>query len=373
MKARDRKRFPEIADGKSHSVDGKFYKEEVQLASRNRGMPLEALRYAVTPVGMHYLLSHFDIPDVRAETWQLTVDGLVANPTALSLDEIVNRPAVTQTITMECAGNGRALLEPRYVSQPWFNEAVGTAKWTGTPLRGILTEVGVDAETVEIIFTGLDQGVEDDEVHDYQRSLTVEDAMREEVLLAYAMNGETLQPQHGYPVRLVVPGWYGMGNVKWLSRIEAVATAFKGHYMEKAYRYTQADGGRGEPVTLMKVRALMVPPGIPDWKTRQRLVKAGPVKLVGRAWAGRSRVVRVEVSVDAGRTWLPADLEKQTSAHAWQAWSFRWQAQAGRYLLCVRATDAEDNVQPIAQPWNFQGMGNNMVQRVDVLVESSPA
>jgi DMSO/TMAO reductase YedYZ molybdopterin-dependent catalytic subunit len=373
MKIQDRKRFPEIADGASHSADGRFYKEEVQLASRNRGMPLEALRYAVTPVGMHYLLSHFDIPDVHAETWRLTVNGLVVNPITLSLDEIVKRPAVTQTITMECAGNGRALLEPRYVSQPWFTEALGTAEWTGTPLPGILTEAGVDARAVEIVFTGLDQGVEDDEVHYYRRSLMVKDAMREEVLLAYAMNGETLQPQHGYPLRLVVPGWYGMGNVKWLSRIEAVAAPFKGYYMEKAYRYTQTEDEQGEAVTLMKVRALMVPPGIPDWKTRQRLVKAGPVKFMGRAWAGRSRVVRVEVSVDGGATWLLADLETQTSTHAWQAWSFSWQAESGRHVLCVRATDAEGNTQPIDQPWNFQGMGNNMVQRVDVLVESSPA
>ncbi len=291
----------------------------------------------------------------------------------LSLDDIVKRPTVTQTVTMECAGNGRALLEPRYVSQPWFTEAVGTAEWTGTPLRGILTEVGVAAEAVEIVFTGLDRGVEDNEVHYYQRSLTVEDAMREEVLLVYAMNGDTLQPQHGYPLRLVVPGWYGMGNVKWLSRIEAVAAPFKGHYMEKAYRYTQTEDEPGEPVTLMKVRALMVPPGIPDWKTRQRLVEAGPVKLIGRAWAGRSSVTSVEVSTDAGETWLPAELEKQISTHAWQAWSFSWQAQSGRHVLCVRATDAENNTQPIAQPWNFQGMGNNMVQRVEVLVESSPA
>lgn len=368
-----RKRFPEVADGASHSADGRFYKEEVRLASRNRGMPLEALRYAITPVGMHYLLSHFDIPNVHAETWQLTVNGLVAHPVTLSLGEIVKRPVVTQTITMECAGNGRALLEPRYVSQPWFTEALGTVEWTGTPLHAILTEVGVDPRAVEIVFTGLDQGVEDDEIHHYQRSLTVEDAIREEVLLAYAMNGEALQPQHGYPLRLVVPGWYGMGNVKWLCRIEAVAAPFKGYYMEKAYRYTQTEDEAGEPVTLMKVRALMVPPGIPDWKTRQRLVEAGPVKLMGRAWAGRSRIVRVEVSVDGGTTWALADLEKQTSTHAWQAWSFSWQAESGQHVLCVRATDAENNTQPIDQPWNFQGMGNNMVQRVDVLVESSPA
>lgn len=367
------KRFPEIGDGSKHTKDEMFYRQEVQLASRNRGMPLEALRYPVTPVGMHYLLSHFDIPDVHTDVWRLAVDGLMAKPMTLSLNEIVRRPAVTETITMECAGNGRALLEPRYVSQPWFTEAVGTAEWTGTPLHAILAEAEIDAGVVEIVFTGVDRGVEDDDVHYYQRSLAVADAMREEVLLVYAMNGKPLEPQHGYPLRLMVPDWYGMGNVKWLTRIEAVRIPFKGHYMEKAYRYAQTEDERGEPVTIMKVRALMIPPGIPDWKTRQRLLETGPVTLIGRAWAGRSSVASVEVSADAGNTWRLADLESPTLDYAWQAWSFNWQAEPGRHVLCVRATDAQGNTQPIDQPWNFQGMGNNMIQRIDVLVDPAIA
>ena len=194
---------------------------------------------------------------------------------------------------MECAGNGRGLLSPRPLSQPWLVEAIGTAEWSGTPLRGVLDEAGVDPRAVELVFTGRDRGVQGDEEQDYQRSLGVAEARREEVLLAYAMNGAPLQPQHGYPLRLVVPGWYGMTSVKWLDRIDAVAEPFQGYQMIHSYRDASARDDPGEPVTLMRVRALMIPPGIPDFLTRTRLVRAGPGAARGpgvgrarRAWRG---------------------------------------------------------------------------------------
>lgn len=362
-------RFPTIGDGSGLADTDRFYKEEVQLALRNRGMPLEGLRYPITPTGMHYLLVHFDIPEVDLKRWRLNVGGLVSNPLSMSLDEIKRRPAVTLAVTMECAGNGRALLSPRYVNQPWLLEAIGTAEWTGTPLRGILDEAGLTDSVVQILFTGLDQGVQGDEVQDYQRSLSLAEATREEVLLAYWMNGEPLQPQHGYPLRLIVPGWYGMTSVKWLGRIEAIGEPFTGYQMQKSYRYSQAEDDVGEPVTLIKVRALMIPPGIPDFTTRTRLVEAGPVTLTGRAWAGRSSISCVEVSINGGAAWSVAELGDQVSIYAWRAWSFNWDATPGRYTLCVRATDAEGNTQPVDQQWTFFGMGNNMAQRVAVIVE----
>src|SRR5436190_4780145 len=188
--------------------------EELQLAARNHGMPLEALRYPVTPVGLHYLLIHYDVPAVEAEDWRLTISG--QRELELSLDELRARPVAEQTVTMECAGNGRARLEPRPVSQPWLLEAVGTARWRGTPLRPLLEEAGVPDGAAEVLFTGLDRGVEGGEEQAFQRALLLEEALRVEVLLAYEMNGASLPPQHGYPLRLVVPGWYGMTNVKWL-------------------------------------------------------------------------------------------------------------------------------------------------------------
>jgi len=362
-------RFPTVGDGSGLEHEDKFYREEVQLAFRNRGMPLEALRYPITPTGMHYLLTHFDVPDADPHAWRLTLGGLVSHPLSLSLEDVKARPSQTTAVTMECAGNGRALLTPRAPTQPWLLEAIGTSEWTGISLKDLLAEAGIDPGAVEILFTGLDQGVQGDQVQFYQRSLSVAEATRPEVLLAFEMNGQPLEPQHGFPLRLIVPGWYGMTSVKWLDRIEAVAEHFQGYQMDETYRYVQSPDQAGDPVDLIKVRALMAPPGIPDFLTRIRLVKAGLVFISGRAWAGRLGIAKVEVSGDGAATWSEADLGEGSPPYAWRAWSWRWTATPGRHTLCVRATDQQGNVQPVEQPWNYQGMGNNMVQRVQVLVE----
>jgi sulfane dehydrogenase subunit SoxC len=345
-----------------------FHREELQLAFRNRGMPLEALQYPVTPTGLHYLLTHFDIPYVDEQSWSLKLTGLVRTPLALSLPELKKRPSRTLTVTMECAGNGRGLMNPRPISQPWLLEAIGTAEWTGVPLKAILDEAGLSSTGREVLFTGLDRGVQGEELQYYQRSLSLADAGRDEVLLAYEMNGQPLPPQHGFPLRLVVPGWYGMTSVKWLDSIEVLDHPFLGYQMVHSYRYAASAVEIGDPVDLIRVRALMVPPGVPDFMTRARLVQAGPVTLRGRAWAGRARVRRVEVSTDGGATWLEARLEAPLSEYAWCGWSCDWQAGPGRYELFVRAADDRGVTQPLEE-WNYHGMGNNMLQRVDVIVE----
>ena len=349
------------------TVDEGLTREELQLAARNHGMPLEGLRYDVTPIGMHYLLIHFDIPEAEADTWTLELDGLVRSPRSLTLDQLRSRPTVTVPVTMECAGNGRARLSPRPVSQPWLDEAIGTAEWTGTPLRPILEEAGVEPDAVELVFTGADHGVQEGEEHDYQRSLSVEEAMREEVLLAWEVNGQPLPPQHGFPLRLVVPGWYGMTSVKWLRRITAVPESFDGLQM-RSYRLRASEDDPGVPITRMQPRALMVPPGFPDFLTRQRIVEVGRCELRGRAWSGWAAIGRVEVSTDGGRGWSHATLEPQPSPYAWVAWTFAWDATAGEHELLVRAFDAAGNAQPLEQPWNLGGFSNNAVQILRVTV-----
>src|SRR5919204_4978826 len=203
--------------------------QELQLAARNHAMPLEALRFPVTPVGLHYLLIHYDVPVVDPAAWSLSLGGHVEHELSLGLEELQARPAAELTVTMECAGNGRAHLDPRPVSQPWLLEAVGTAPWAGTPLRPLLEEAGVGESAVEVLFTGLDRGIDGEQEQLYQRALTVEEALRDDVLLAYEMNGSPLPPQHGFPLRLVVPGWYGMTNVKWLAEIEVLDEPFAGY------------------------------------------------------------------------------------------------------------------------------------------------
>jgi len=350
----------------SEPTDGPLTLEELQLAARNRGMPLEALRYDITPTGLHYLLVHFDIPSIAAEEWRLHVGGLVADPFELTLADVRALPARTLAVTMECAGNGRARLNPRPLSQPWLVEAIGTARWTGAPLRDVLDIAHISPDAVELVFTGLDRGVQGGEEQHYQRSLTVAEALLPDVLLAYEMNDRLLEPQHGYPLRLLVPGWYGMTSVKWLAAIEAVDRPFEGYQQKDAYRFQLDPDDPGESVERMRVRALMVPPGIPDFFSRRRFVEPGPTLVLGRAWSGEGSVDRVEFGVDGG--WADAALEPAIGPYAWRRWSFEWRAEPGEHSLSCRATDSTGRVQPVEQPWNYQGMANNMVQLVDVSV-----
>ena len=343
--------------------------EELQLAARNHGMPLEALRWDVTPIGLHYLLTHYDIPHVDAATWRLEVAGLVERPLTLSLEDLRARPAVEVAVTMECAGNGRAQVEPRVVSQPWLLEAVGTARWKGVPVASLLEEAGVAKSAIEVLFTGLDRGVEGGEEQAYERSLPVAALLDGDALLAYEVNGLPLPPQHGSPLRLVVPGWYGMTSVKWLERITVLAEPFTGYQMSHSYRLRRDEEEPGVPVTTIAPRALMIPPGIPEFLTRARIVEAGPCELTGRAWCGAAEIVAVDVSTDGGATWAPAELRDQTLGRfAWRSWQFSWNAASGEYELCCRARDAEGNQQPLEPPWNVGGYVNNAVQRVAVTV-----
>jgi sulfane dehydrogenase subunit SoxC len=344
-------------------------RDELQLAVRNHSMPLEALTYDITPVGLHYLLVHFDIPVVDASTYQLAIGGRVRNPLRLTLDEIKARPATTLAVTLECAGNGRARLSPRPLSQPWLTEAVGTAEWTGTPLAQILDDAGPLAGAKHAVFTGIDRGVQGGVDQLYERSLSLEDARRDEVLLAYAINGIPLPPQHGYPMRLIVPGWYGMTHVKWLRSITVVEDAFDGYQQASAYHFRRLEGEAGEPVTRMLPRALMAPPGVPDFMSRTRFVQPSSQVIEGRAWSGLGEVTSVEFSSDGGRSWSEAKLDDAVSPFAWRRWTYRWDpTERGDYELCVRARDAAGNVQPLEQSWNREGVQNNAVQRVRVVV-----
>jgi sulfane dehydrogenase subunit SoxC len=345
---------------------------ELQLAARNHSMPLEALRYAITPVGLHYLLIHFDIPAVDPNNWELTVGGRVRRHLQVNLEQLKARPATTVAVTLECAGNGRARLSPRPLSQPWLEEAVGTAEWTGTPLRLLLDEAEPLDQAADVVFTGLDRGIQGGIEQQYERSLPLAECRRDEILLAYAMNGQPLAPQHGFPLRLIVPGWYGMSHVKWLRAITVLDDAFVGYQQATAYHYRLSDDEVGVPVTRILPRSLMMPPGIPDFMSRVRFL--GPTRqlLTGRAWSGCGPITKVEISADGGLSWTEATLGDTISAYAWCSWSHVWDAtEPGEYELCVRATDSAGNVQPTSQNWNSEGVQNNSVQRVRVVVIGS--
>ena len=346
-------------------IAGRYTAEEVALAARNRGMPLEALRHELTPPGLHYLLIHFDIPAADERQWRLQFNGLFRHPHALGMEELRRMPATTLRVTMECAGNGRGQLAPRYPSVPWFEEGVSTADWTGVPLAALLREASPMAQATQIVFHGADRGFDAGVEHHFARSLALREALRNEVLVAYAMNGAPLPPQHGAPLRLVVPRWYGMASVKWLQAIEAVDQPFDGFQQARGYHFRRRADERGEPCTLMRVNCLMAPPGIPDFYSRRRTVEAGAVALGGRAWSGAAPIARVEWAVDGA--WRDAALGS-SGPLCWRAWSAVWDAAPGEHELSCRATDEDGNVQPLEAPWDLSGFGNNGVQLIHVTV-----
>ena len=353
--------------------DGPISQNELALARRNHGLPLEGLRYPVTPAGMHYVLHHFDIPPLDGNGYALQIEGAVARPLRLTLAELQARPHVTKPVVLECAGTGRASLAPRPALWPWQDEAMGCAEWTGTPLRPILEEAGLADDVVEIVFSGHDRGFAEGIEHTFERSLPLAEALRDDVLLVWAMNGQPLPPQHGFPLRLIVPGWYGVASVKWLDRIVASTRPFRGVQQSLLYRYKHDADDPGLPVTRQNPHAVMVPPGVPEAKDRHRFLRPGTVVVTGRAWSGWAPVTRVEFSCDGGLTWHHARLEPPPARFAWAAWSCAWEAAPGHHELCCRATDALGNVQPEHgdDMWNLEGYGVNAVQRVTVMVAAA--
>lgn len=349
-------------------TDTEFQPAELVQATRNHGMPLEALRYDVTPTGLHYLLIHYDIPALDLDTWRLEIGGLVGNPRSVTLADLHERETVEREVVMECAGNGRATMSPRPLSQPWGLEAVGCGRWAGTPLAPLLEEAGVDPTAVEVVFTGADQGIEDGQQQTYARSLSVADATADDVLLAHTLNGQPLPPQHGAPVRLLVPGWYGMTSVKWLRQIAVVDTPFTGYQQTQAYRFATDPDDPGTPLNRIAVRSLMIPPGIPDFPHRTRTLQAGKCSLEGRAWSGAGPIDRVEVSTDGGASWSDARLRRPKDPRAWTHWTTRWDATPGAQVLMSRATDTSGQTQPEQSTWNRGGYRANGWQHVPVTV-----
>jgi len=318
----------------------------------------------VMPNAHFYVRNHFPIPRLDEETWQVRIRGLVERPLTLSFRDLRNLPSQTSVVTLECAGNGRYALDPRVPGEQWQLGAVSTAEWTGVPLTELLDRCGVRSDAREIVFRGADSGfVEDrDDAIAFERSLSIDVARDAGALLAYAMNGAEIPLNHGYPVRLVVPGWYGVASVKWLVDIELVAERFTGYYQHDKYQYEyERDGGvERDPVTLQRVRALITEPN------GDATIAEGDIAVRGVAWSGAAAIARVEVSVDEG-PWQDARLIGDRHHGSWQWWELIVRIESpGSVTLRARATDLAGRSQPLEPEWNRLGYGNNSVQEVRV-------
>jgi DMSO/TMAO reductase YedYZ molybdopterin-dependent catalytic subunit len=320
----------------------------------------------VMPNAHFYVRNHFQIPHLDSTTFRLTVGGLVERPLSLSLHDLHNMRSQTLIVTLECAGNGRTLFDPPIEGEKWNLGAVSTAEWTGVPLVEVLDRAGIRTGAWEVLFRGADGGQV--EGHSgpirFERSLPLDHARDADLLLAYAMNGEPLPIQHGYPVRLVVPSWYAVASVKWLTEIELIDRPFAGHYQADKYWYEWEREGQvvREPVTLQHVRALITEPA-PNHAAR-----CGELAIRGVAWSGAAPIARVEVSVGGG-TWQEARLVSERKRHSWQWWELVTHvAEPGVVSLRARATDLAGRTQPERAEWNRLGYGNNAIHEVMVRI-----
>jgi DMSO/TMAO reductase YedYZ molybdopterin-dependent catalytic subunit len=317
----------------------------VTMAPENSETPLDRVASWVTPNRLFFVRNHFDTPNVDARTWRLSLGGCVERPCEWTYEELLALPERTVFSTMECAGNGRSFLANKVHGVQWGAGAIGHAEWTGVPLRALLERAHVKPETQEILFEGLDTGREADhpETLSFARSLPLAKALDRETLLVTKMNGEPLEPIHGFPVRLLVPGWYGVASVKWLSRIQAINHAFKGYYQTKKYTF-QVETPQGLKTVVvgpMVVKSELVRPRDGD------TVGLGTNRLFGIAWAGQDAVARVELSTDGGESWCDAELMGPSAPFSWTLWEYLWEvAQPGRYELVVRATSTSGQTQP---------------------------
>lgn len=323
----------------------------------NAEAPLRALQAPITPAEQHYVRSHFTTTPRHPGT--LTIEGAVDHPLRLTVAEVQALPAATLTVTLECTGNGRLGFQPLPKGEPWGWAAVSTAAWTGVPLQTLLARAQPRPDGRTIVFEGADHGsYEGSPDISYARALTREDVERlgADVLLAYEMNGQPIPPEHGAPLRLVVPGWYGMASVKWVQRIRVIPDEFKGEFQTRSYVYHWPDG-TSQPVQEIQVRALVTDP-IPG-----ETLPRGKHIIRGWAWSGMGTVTGVEVSIGGAAPWQPAQLAPPASSHAWQAWTFEWDAsEPGRHSIRARASDSSGATQPDRPAWNKLGYGNNAVQ-----------
>ncbi len=335
---------------------------------------LPSLVEEITPTSKFFIRSHFAVPSLTREDWRLTIEGEVDRPTVLTYEDVRALPHRELVVTMECAGNSRSTVRPRPEGVLWGHGAVSTGRWRGVPLRLALDRAGIRPSALEVVLQGADQGKEPGVRGNirYEMSVDLAKALHPDTLLVDEMNGQPLPPSHGFPVRVIVPGYYGMASVKWLTRIEVIDHPFDGHFRTRAYAYIR-EGQRSDepkvPATAARVKSLI------NWPREGQVLATGPHVIRGVAWSGDSPVVRVDVSVfpasSAGEVWHCARLGSNSSRYSWTHWELLCDIpDPGFYVIRSRATDERGFSQPVQAEWNYRGLGNNSIHCVPIEVQA---
>jgi DMSO/TMAO reductase YedYZ molybdopterin-dependent catalytic subunit len=292
-------------------------------------LPGDVSTVPITSSADFFVRNHFAIPRVNAESWNLTVDGMVSTPLKLSYGDLLLLPSVRRAVTFECAGNVSGGI------------GVGNAVWSGLPLTDLLTQAGLRSGVTSVVLHGADSGEGEGLLGNthFARAIPLAKATDGLTLLAYEMNGSPLPADHGFPLRALVGGWYGMDSVKWLTRVEITNQPFEGYFQQKQYVAIRNEERR--PVTRMLVNSKFLRP------SEDEEIRLKGYRLEGVAWAGERKVSRVEVRVTPGGAWQTANLPVSPVAVIWAPWNYDWHIPGpGQYTLEVRATDDEGNTQP---------------------------
>lgn len=326
------------------------------VAPLNAETPIELLSQTITPIDRLFLRNNHTPPNVSAESWSLTIEGLVRHPLTISYDELRRLPTSSYVAVLECCGNGRKHFAER--GQPaegiqWCEGAVGNAEWIGVPVALLLERVGVKRSALQAECWSLGE-------EPFARGIEVS-KLQDDAMLAYAVNGQPIPPIHGGPVRLVVPGWGGISWVKWISRMNLISHASDSVYNRELYVLYDAEGKPYGKVRELAVKSLITSPGAGT-------LRAGRQTIGGFAWSAGHGIVKVEVSTDGGDTWRSAELLHDLGPRSWRGFSMSWEATPGEYVLAARATDGLGATQPLEAPFNQRGYLMNAVQRVAVRV-----
>jgi sulfite oxidase len=333
--------------------------------------PVSLLNTWITPTDLFYVRHHLYAAKVDVNEWKLTIGGEVQNPITLTLDELKRAPKHAITVTLECAGNGRAFFDPPVAGIQWERGAVGTARFAGARLADVLKRAGVKTTGQYVAMNGADKPI--GKMPDFIRNVPIKKALDPDTILAYEMNGEALPILHGFPLRAVIPGWEGAYSVKWLTDIQVIEKEYDGFFVKTAYRFPNRPVAPGEavaPQDMVPLTGLVVKSFI-NSPLDGATVAPGKIRMSGFAWAGEPNIARVDVSMDNGSSWLPAKLGKEREGYAWQSFEYEFDiARPGSYLLMSRATDDKGNVQPVAPQWNPSGYLWNVIDKVRINVKA---
>ncbi|MBY0029890.1 sulfite oxidase [Priestia aryabhattai] len=338
------------------------------LIPENKETPIQFLKDDSVSDRLFYRRNHFSYPNFLSSFYYLPIEGFVYSSKTFSMQEILTFPPKTLKVVLECAGDKRGLFKPKVFGEQWEKGAISQGSWKGVPLRTLLKFTGLHADAKEIVVEGYDVGERTDfnEIVPFSRSLPLEKALDSNTIIAYEYNGHPIPFKHGYPLRLIVPGWYAMASVKWIKRIKVIDKQFKGPFQAIDYFYYPHEENDNEnfPVTTINVNSNIQKP------LDMQMLNTGIHEIKGIAWTGVGKITKVDISLDNGATWNACQFTSSTENHAWTHWAYIWEIkEPGEYTILIKATDSEGNVQPEKPMWNRKGYGYNAIEHIKLKIE----